>query len=208
MSKTNYAPSFAYIVKKRLQKKSFLYEFYFKGKSTLDIGCGNGEFMVNDPKMFTGTDLNPDVVKRLKDRGFKADTASADRLPYADNTFEMAHCHNVIEHVTPIVAYGLVKEAMRVLKPGGMFVLSTETVNDEFWDTFGHVRPYPPTAIMKLFREKTREEFEAIRGVEKVGLFYFGNCYRNKLAYFLSAMIGYYTPLFRREFYIVLKKVA
>ena len=112
-------PSFYFILKERLKRRNFLYEFYFKNKKTIDIGCGGGEFLLYDKKNIHGVDLNDVVIKKLADKGFLVRLASADKIPYSDGEFDMAHCHNVIEHLTPKVAHGMLLEASRVLKKGG-----------------------------------------------------------------------------------------
>ncbi len=190
----------------RLRDRSFLYEFYFKGKKTLDVGCGEGEFMKHDKRLITGFDPNQRVIDRLKAEGFNAASADAAAMPFADNEFEMAHCHNVIEHLDVRTAYAMLKETARVLKPGGCLVLSSETVNKKFWETFGHVKPYPPRSVVKLLRPDSREEFEGLAEFEAVGLFYIGDLFKNKLAYFFSFTLGHFTPFFRREYFLVLRK--
>ena len=84
--------------------------------------------------------------------------------------------------------------------------MSSEVVTKKFWGTFGHTRPYPPGSIKKLLREDSREEFETIKTFEWVNVFYLGDYYKNKILYLISAFLGYYTPIFRREYFVVLRK--
>ena len=195
-----------FILKSRLKGRNFLYEFYFKSKKTIDVGCGEGDFLKYDKALISGIDTNERVVKKLKAEGFHAALSSGAATPFADGEFEAAHCHNVIEHLSVDKAYGMIKETARILKSGGIFVLSSEIVTKKFWETFGHVKPYPPGAVRKLLRDESREEFEGISNLEYVGVFYLGNYHKNKFLYLISAFLGYYTPLCRREYFLVLRK--
>lgn len=204
---SNYRPSFLNILISRLSGRSFLYEFYFKDKKFLDIGCGEGEFLRNSKTNGFGIDLNERAIKKLQAEGYNTQLGSADRIDFADGSFEAVYCRNVIEHLDIEKAYKMLAEATRVLMEGGIFILASEVPTKKFWNTFGHIKPYPPEAIMKLIgRQESREEFECLENLEKIGLFYFGEYYKNKLLYLLSAMISYYLPVGRREYFLILKK--
>jgi SAM-dependent methyltransferase len=199
-------PSFFYILHQRLAGRNFLYEFYYRGKKTLDIGCGDGLFMRFDKSLIHGFDSNGRAIRDLQASGFNAKEGSVISMPFEAASFEMAQCHNVIEHLEVDEAYKMLLEAGRILKPGGLFVLSSEIPTRKFWGTFGHVKPYPPGAVLKLLRKQSREEFEGLDQFEYAGVFYLGDYYRNKLMYLVSAISGYYTRLFRREYFLVLRK--
>jgi SAM-dependent methyltransferase len=200
-------PSFWFILKSRFQKKDFEYEFFFKGKKTLDIGCAAGEFIKQDPKLISGIDANAEVLKPLLAKGWQVQIAQADQLPFTNQEFEAVHCRNVIEHLEVNEAYQLLQEGTRVLREGGIFILASEVVTEKFWDTFGHVKPYPPAAVIKLLRPQSREEFDGLADLEYVGVFYLGDYFKNKLLYLVSAMLGYYLPKwFAREYFLILRK--
>lgn len=202
----SYIPSLFFIIKSRLKKRNFVYEFYCKGKKTLDVGCGEGEFLKNDKTLVHGFDPNERVVKRLAGEGYHVQSGSAAQMPYKDGEFEVVHCHNVIEHVDIPTAYTLLTESARVLKKGGHLVLSSEVVTKKFWDTFGHIKPYPPNAVIKLMRPESREEFDGIDTLEPVGLFYIGDYHPNKLVYLTMFILGHLTPFFRREYFLIFRK--
>lgn len=201
-----HTPTLAYIIRERLRGRNFVYEFYCKGKKTLDLGCGEGEFLKNDKEHMEGLDPNVRAVDRLKREGYKVTCGSATGMPYADGAFEVVHCHNVIEHMDIETAYAMLKESARVLGGGGLLVLSSEVVTNKFWHTFGHVKPYPPEAVVKLLRTESREEFDAIDTLEPVGLFHIGDYHSNKVLYLIRFTLGFWTPLFRREYFLILRK--
>jgi ubiquinone/menaquinone biosynthesis C-methylase UbiE len=88
----------------------------------LDVGCGTGGFMVKlsreGHKVF-GFDMSPVGIRHAGDRGFRTlSVGNANDFPFKDESFDMVTCIDVLESesVSPESA---VKEALRVLKPGG-----------------------------------------------------------------------------------------
>jgi len=99
------------------------YSYLKSSKNILDVGCGTGEFIKNNPQKIIGIDTNKDTLKTCKQKKFKVKTASVFKLPFKANSFTGIHCSHVIEHLQPEKAYQALKEISRVLKPKGIFVL-------------------------------------------------------------------------------------
>ncbi len=105
-----------------------------KTPKILEIGCGGGQFIratkQNLPQAdCVGCDISQtalDKAKSLND-GVRYDLCS-DKLPYADNTFDLVLVLDVLEHVDSPVDFTL--EAKRVLKPGGLFFVSVPCEGD------------------------------------------------------------------------------
>ncbi|MDP6775657.1 MAG: class I SAM-dependent methyltransferase [Candidatus Latescibacteria bacterium] len=100
----------------------------------LEVGCGAGNLLKAVPfGSLHGTDLSTYVLGKA--RRFLTDRAvltrsSGECLPYRDACFDRAYCSEVLEHVAdPARA---VAEMVRVLKPGGVLVLSVP--NDDWVD--------------------------------------------------------------------------
>ena len=101
------------------------------GMRVLDVGCGPGTITVGLARRVgpggrvDAVDVEDSQVKATSDeaarRGIEtvhARNGNATELPFEDRVFDVVHCHNVLVHVpSPEVA---VREARRVLKPGGM----------------------------------------------------------------------------------------
>lgn len=95
-----------------------------EGKRILDIGCGVGAFVRRlrefSPRV-AGIDVDAERVteggKEVPDLAL----AVAERLPFADGTFDVAVLHEVLEHVSDDQA--TLREAHRVLAPGGRAVI-------------------------------------------------------------------------------------
>ena len=102
----------------------------FNGKRILEIGLGQGtdaEQIVHRGGIYTGVDLTEESVKRvnmrfsLKDLPFESiEQASALRLPFADNSFDIVFSHGVLHHIPEIRRAQA--EIARVLRPGGELI--------------------------------------------------------------------------------------
>ncbi len=104
-----------------------------KPLAVLDIGCGTG---LNAARLsehghtVSGIDISDEAVKRFEARGFNGKKANIEEgFPYEDGAFDVVFASEVIEHVVDTEFF--LKEANRVLRPGGMIVMSTP--NSAFW---------------------------------------------------------------------------
>lgn len=116
----------------------------------LDVGCGPGTItadlavLVPDGQVI-GMDISPDVLQSATARGLANCTftlGNAMSIPFPDNTFDITHAHQVLQHLRDPVA--ALREMRRVTKPGGL-VASRETDCEGFiW--------YPPSQGMTEWR--------------------------------------------------------
>jgi 2-polyprenyl-3-methyl-5-hydroxy-6-metoxy-1,4-benzoquinol methylase len=108
--------------------KKILNPISAKGKKFLDIGCGLGFFSSRAGKLGAkvyGIDIGGNLVKISKSRYPKGkfSVASAERLPFKDDSFDMILCTEVIEHVNN--QKKVINEIFRVLKQGGHLIITT-----------------------------------------------------------------------------------
>src|SRR3954449_10628588 len=141
------------------------------GKS-LEIGAGTGFFTLN--LKLAGvlheahvTDLSPGMVEAAKRNadalGFAVEgkVADAEKLPYDDNEFDLVVGHAVIHHVPDVeLAF---REMLRVLKPGGRFVVAGEPtrVGHAYARRLGHLTWLATTWV--THREPLREKWSRPR---------------------------------------------
>ncbi|KUJ16688.1 S-adenosyl-L-methionine-dependent methyltransferase [Mollisia scopiformis] len=109
----------------------------------LDVGAGSGTISITFAKaipkgLVTAIDLNPDILTRAATvadsegvTNIKFQQADAYKLPFADETFDITHCHQVLCHLK--APWGVLREMLRVTKPGGILAaregdLETECV--------------------------------------------------------------------------------
>lgn len=140
----------------------------------LELGAGTGFFALN--LKLAGlvdevhvSDLSPGMVEAAKANaqrlGFEIDgrVADAESLPYEDDSFDLVVGHAVIHHIPDVEA--ALREVVRVLRPGGRFVIAGEPttighwyarhISRATWETATRVSRLPP------FRAKwAREQAE------------------------------------------------
>jgi len=131
----------------------------------LDLGCGAGDsvdlFRSLEPRVqWTGADIeqSPEVAQRTRtDAEFV--TFDGEHLPFADRSFDLVYCKQVLEHVRrpePLLA-----EVARVLDPGGWLVGSTSHLEAfHSRSTFN----YTPYGLMLLL-EHARLDLVEVRPV-------------------------------------------
>lgn len=141
---------------------------------TLELGAGTGFFSLN--LKLAGLvsdvhicDLSPGMVEAAKQNaerlGFsiQGQVADAEALPYEDDTFDLVVGHAIIHHIPDVEA--ALREVVRVLRPGGRFVIAGEPttighwyarqISRATWETATRVSRLPP------FRAKwAREQAE------------------------------------------------
>jgi 2-polyprenyl-3-methyl-5-hydroxy-6-metoxy-1,4-benzoquinol methylase len=104
------------------------------GMKLLDIGCAQGPTMVYcglQGATVHGVDLDPRAVDKanafLRHYGVKGEARCADAsaMPFDDGSFDAVISSDFFEHVTDDIKVGILREALRVLVPGGKVVIKT-----------------------------------------------------------------------------------
>lgn len=102
-------------------------------KKVIDLGCGSGygaAELAQKAASVVGVDVSEQAIleasAQYKAENLNFEVASLDQLPFADQSFQLAVCFEVIEHLTNFRA--LLSEARRVLEPGGQLVISTPNI--------------------------------------------------------------------------------
>jgi len=103
---------------------------------TLDIGCGSGKILEALP-LAVGLDINLRKLRFRKPLGLPLVNASIFRLPFIDESFDEVVASEVIEHVA--ADEHLFAEINRVLRPGGVAVVSTPDYGGFWWPVIERV---------------------------------------------------------------------
>lgn len=107
----------------------------------IDLGCGTNHLA----KAF--------AARKVEATGIDVDQADfeKDALPFADNSFETAILHAVIEHL--MRPDNLMKELQRTVRPDGLLIVRTTNWRMDFRNFYRdptHVKPYVPEGLQTL----------------------------------------------------------
>ena len=175
----------------------------------LDAGCGKGAFMrdlLHALSARFGTTIGRTVgIDLTQSPGnlfneipgaftFMEHDLNEDPLPFEDNSFDLISCNHVLEHI--FNTESVVRELCRVLKPGGLAVISvpniatwpnrvallfagqplgsevgTETVSYGFWPGGfkSHLGQFVPSGHIRDFTPRSLRDLAEHCGLKKVG---------------------------------------
>jgi SAM-dependent methyltransferase len=102
----------------------------------LDVGCGQKPYRdVFDVSSYIGVEIDSPANRKSKRADYFYDGR---HLPFADHEFDAVLCNQVLEHVFEPEEF--VAELLRVLKPGGILLLTVPFVWDEHEQPFDYAR--------------------------------------------------------------------
>jgi SAM-dependent methyltransferase len=116
----------------------------------LDAGCGSGRTLdeLTDYGDVRGVDVSRDAVAATRARGHDAYLADVGDLPFADASFDLVTCLDVVEHTYD--DQRTLSELRRVTRPGGTLLL-TVPAHPALWsahdDANQHFRRYTRRAL-------------------------------------------------------------
>ncbi len=115
--------------------------------SLLDVGCNVGAWLEHCTKLYpsahlAGVEINPAALEMARENVPSAELhhAGAEKLPFADNTFDYVTCVEVLEHLPAELRPAAFQEIRRVLKPGGRFIITVPHAGWFAWLDSNNVR--------------------------------------------------------------------
>jgi ubiquinone/menaquinone biosynthesis C-methylase UbiE len=133
----------------------------------LDIGCGDGfltSMLSVVSQRVVGVDLSVSGLTFAKEKikNFSVDLvqASAEHLPFQDNSFDVVTLFEVIEHIPEDLAIDVVEEILRVLRKHGKVIVTTPDPYNLQNRLFGrsktgikHAKEYTFNELLSLFNK-------------------------------------------------------
>ena len=163
-------------IHQRLIKAYYIATPYFTG-DLLEIGCGEGrgiDLIEGKCQRYVAVDKNGPIIERLGTRYPWGEFKQMDIPPLggiADNTFDRVISFQVIEHIKNDKAY--LQEIRRVLKPGGIALITTPNRKFTLTRNPWHEREYLAVELNALCREVFKQvEIKGIGGNKKVMEYY------------------------------------
>jgi ubiquinone/menaquinone biosynthesis C-methylase UbiE len=137
----------------------YLKQYAAPGAKLLDCGCGLGDILSGLPDGYElhGFDFahsNVKVAQRRLEGRAEVRQGSLYEIPYPDNSFDVALCTEVLEHLEQDDK--AVGEIARILKPGGFIMAAVPY--QFYWPDYlrlmGHFRHYTRQSFSKLLGDK------------------------------------------------------
>lgn len=163
-------------IHQRLFKAYVVARDYVSG-DVLEVGCGEGRGvgeLLPLAKSFTAVDKIKPVIEDLQ-RKFPAGRFISMNIPplasLPDNTYDFVVSFQVIEHIENDSLF--VKEIHRVLKPGGLALLTTPNRKMSLTRNPWHIREYLPNELAALAAKFfPHVEMKGVTGNDKVMAYY------------------------------------
>ena len=146
------------------------------GLRVLDVGCGAGNMIHHLSRYGTvkGIDINSIPLKVAHQRGYDAQQASAEDIPFPDGSFELVAALDLIEHCPDDLPVLL--QCYRVCAPGGHIIITVPA----FQWLWSH-----NDVINHHYRRYTAEQLLAL--LDRVGFQVLRMTYNNTLIFPLAA---------------------
>lgn len=150
-------------LKKNPYKKALFerYKFcnkYVAGKVVIDIpsGTGWGTSLIEGAEHITGIDIDAESVGYAKNNygkeniEFKVGNMQSIDLP--DHSIDVLICLEGLEHVPRDVGYGFIEETHRLIKPGGIIILTCPIIVEGGAHSGNpyHLYEYPELELLEL----------------------------------------------------------
>jgi SAM-dependent methyltransferase len=136
----------------------FLFQHFHlsAGMNLLEAGCGRGEFLRGFSGLglhVRGVDLSPEARLFSPDMEIAVSDIEKEGIPFPEASFDVVYSKSLLEHFRDPDRY--LKEAHRVLKPGGVLltlVPDWESCYKLYFDDYTHKTPFSLISLRDIYR--------------------------------------------------------
>lgn len=143
-----------------------------KGQRLLDIGCGNGDFLVHAQEagwLVCGLEPDPKAAATTRQRGLEVLVGTVDLLASESSCFDAITLSHVIEHVHE--PRQLLQAVYRLLKPGGIVYIETPNIQSHGAQLFGkNWRGLETPRHLVLFNPTSLKDMLFVTGFDDIRL--------------------------------------
>jgi SAM-dependent methyltransferase len=159
----------------RLLKPYVVSGQWIKG-DLLEVGCGEGrgiDWMLPSVSTYSAIDKIESAVDTLRKKypAGKFISGHLPPLPYPDNSFDSVVSFQVIEHIQNDTLF--LKEILRVLRPGGIALMTTPNRIQSLSRNPWHIREYTSQELTQLAKTIfPKVEMKGVTGNDKVMMYH------------------------------------
>ena len=155
---------------KKSHYKTKLYERYkfvnkfIEGKKVLDVPCGVGwgTSLLKGSDFVVGIDKSDEAIKYAKTRyeniNRKFYVGDMQAINLRDNSVDVVVCLEGFEHVSKDIGARFIEESKRVLKQGGLLIMTCPVLNERGESTGNpyHISEYPEDELIEIINKHFR----------------------------------------------------
>lgn len=132
----------------------FFQKYIPEDATVLEIGAGYCEFINNiKAKSKIALDLNPDVKSFAKDSVEVIISSSVDMREIGDGSVDIVFTNNFFEHLSKENIVKTIREAHRVLRDNGRFLILQPNIRfcfKDYWMFFDHITPLDDRSLSEV----------------------------------------------------------
>ena len=159
-----------------------------RGERLLDLGSGPGKFAEVARRRFNAisVDISMHALRTARARGLDVVVSDGGSLPFASGTFDVVTMWDTIEHLSQPVA--ALREIHRILRPGGLLMLSTGDVNSLCKRLSGrHWHLFTLPEHRYFFSPATLDRLLGLVGLERRAIYHDGAYY--SVSYLIERLV-------------------
>ena len=182
---------------------------YKKAGKLLDVGCGSGDFLIAAKAAgfcVIGQDISDYFVELNKtENQITVGTSFYLKPDESSNSFDVITCFDVIEHHRNPV--GLLSEIRKLLKPGGLLIISTHDIGNIFAKLYGEKwRMIYPIGHLTYFTRKTMRKILSQSGYDLIRITGANNIDDDKIKEILNGILSLFKTIFIRTIILFIYK--